>query len=80
MLAIFYEDSQYAYTSIPFNHPVYIKESDQSLNPILVLISVGVSLYFVVLFVMAIYYRVKAKYFPSEEKSKRRNKDQGFIE
>ena len=73
MLVIYYEDSQYAYTSLPFNHPVYILESDQSINPIYGFISVGISLYLAVLFIVVVYYRIKNRYFPStEEKSKRR--------
>jgi hypothetical protein len=68
-LAIFYQDAKFAYSSLPFNHPVYILESEQPVNVFASIISVGVSIFFVVIFGFVIFVKIQDRYFPREARS-----------
>ena len=67
--AIFYQDSKFAYSSLPFNHPVYLLESDQSVNILATLISVGISSFFLLIFAFVIFVKLQDRYFPREARS-----------
>jgi hypothetical protein len=63
-LALFYQDSQYAYSSQPFNHPVYLLESEQQVKPLAGLISLAASLIILALFLFVVFVKIQDRYFP----------------
>ena len=72
LLAVFYTDSRYEYSSVVFNQEVFVKEHEQSFGLItgpLSLLLTGVILF---LFGFTIYVKVQDRFFPPLEDAKKR--------